>query len=84
MLRTVIDSHNRSTSFDDAWTVPWVDSKHLRGFCGGLVTVIASTSTVESDFSILKLEMDENRTDMVDVLYTNQCGHLYALVVANP
>ena len=34
-------------------------------FCGGLATAFANTTSVESDFSILKWEMNEFRTCMM-------------------
>jgi hypothetical protein len=37
----------------------------LRSFCGGLATVFANTTSVESDFSILKWELDDNRTALM-------------------
>jgi hypothetical protein len=37
----------------------------MRSFCGGLVTVVANTTSVESDFSILKWELDENHTALI-------------------
>jgi hypothetical protein len=62
ILRFTIDRHTIETSFDDAWDCAPCRFDHLRSFCGGLVTVFANTTLVESDFSILKWEMDENRT----------------------
>lgn len=63
-LRKAIASCDHTTSFDDAWNkVKGCD--HLRGFCGGLATAFANTTSVESDFSILKWEMDDNRTSMM-------------------
>ncbi len=49
-------------SFDDAWdyVLGWFD--HLRSFCGSLAIVFANTTSDESDFTILKWEMDKNRT----------------------
>jgi len=49
-------------SFDDAWDYASGWFGHLQLFCGGLATVFANTTLIESDFSILKWEMDENRT----------------------
>jgi hypothetical protein len=62
ILRVAIDRHTIETSFNDAWDCApgWFD--HLRSFGGGLATVFANTTSVETNFSILKWEMDENRT----------------------
>ncbi|KDO25012.1 hypothetical protein SPRG_09742 [Saprolegnia parasitica CBS 223.65] len=60
-----LDKHDLTTTFDEAWDVTagrWVT---LQTFCCGLAAVFPNTTSVESDFSILKWEMDENRTDMM-------------------
>ncbi len=62
ILRVAIDRLTIETSFDDAWDCALGRFGHLRSFCGGLATVFANMTSVESDFSILKWEMDENRT----------------------
>jgi hypothetical protein len=61
-LRSAINIENVKTLFNDAWDIfnGRVDS--LRSFCGGLATAFPNTTSVESDFSILKWEMDVNRT----------------------
>lgn len=57
-LRDALARCDNTTSFDDAWDkVKGCD--YLRGFCGGLATAFANTTSVESDFSILKWEVDE-------------------------
>ena len=53
------------TLFNDAWDVMPHRFNALRAFCGGLATVFANTTSVESDFSILKWELDEFRTTMM-------------------
>jgi hypothetical protein len=68
ILRVAIDRHTIEMSFDDAWDCAPGRFGHLRSFCGGLATVFANTMSVESDFSILKWEMDENRTCLMHLL----------------
>jgi hypothetical protein len=65
ILRGIIDKHNDMTSFNDAWDCVLGQFDHLRSFCGGLATVFANTTSIESDFSILKWEMDDNRTTLM-------------------
>ncbi|KAF0774240.1 hypothetical protein AaE_002060 [Aphanomyces astaci] len=65
VLRRIIDEHDNSTTFDDAWDVASHQWLRLRAFCGGLATIVPNTTSVESDFSILKWEMDPNRTDLM-------------------
>ena len=59
-VREAIDKHEAHTLFNDEWDcVPLF--KRLRSFCGGLAIVFPNTTSVESDFSILKWELDERR-----------------------
>jgi hypothetical protein len=37
----------------------------MRLFCGRLAIVLANTTSIESNFSILKWELDENRTALM-------------------
>ena len=50
----------------------WDDLKgrfeHLRMFCGGFTNAFASTTSVESDFSILKWEKDDFRQSMMNLI----------------
>ncbi|KAH8952971.1 hypothetical protein BDL97_09G113300 [Sphagnum fallax] len=63
-MRNVIDKHDINTLFNDAWDcVPRF--KRLRAFCGGLATIFPNTTSVESDFSILKWELDAFRTALM-------------------
>ena len=60
-VRDKLDNHNIKTPFNEAWdAVP--KCKQLRAFCGGLASVFPNTTAVESDFSILKWELDEYRS----------------------
>ncbi len=62
VLRGIIDKHNDMTTFNDAWDCVLGRFEHLRSFCDGLATVLVNTTSIESDFSVLKWEMDDNRT----------------------
>jgi hypothetical protein len=58
----------------------------LHAFVGGLAIVFANTTLVEFDFSILKWEMDENRTSLMHlslegIFQTKQRSMLQALIV---
>jgi len=62
--RTIVENIIRDMFFNDAWdSVP--GCKRLRTFCGGLATVFPNTTSVESDFSILKWELDEFRSSLM-------------------
>ncbi|KAH8963535.1 hypothetical protein BDL97_04G017200 [Sphagnum fallax] len=63
-MRNVIDKHDVNTLFNDAWDcVP--QFKRFRAFYGGLATIFPNTTSVESDFSILKWELDAFRTALM-------------------
>jgi len=64
VLHAALDKHDVQTTFNDAWdAVPQhARVECLRTFLDGLATTFANATVVESDFSILKWEMDEFRT----------------------
>jgi len=62
ILRDIIDKHDHTTTFNDAWDCAPGQFDHLHLFYNGLATVLANTTSIESDFLILKWELDENRT----------------------
>ncbi|CAM6030944.1 unnamed protein product [Sphagnum balticum] len=68
VLRAAIDNHGVVTTFNDAWGCAPGQYEHLCSFCGGLAIMFANTTLVESDFSILKWEMDATRTALMHLL----------------
>jgi hypothetical protein len=54
-------------SFNEAWDKIGIPFNRLRQFCDGLATAFPNTTSVESDFSILKWEKDDNRSSMTDL-----------------
>lgn len=66
LLKQSIDSSPESrdkdtSSFADAWSVLNINGfQNLRAFCGGIATLFPGTCTVESDFSVLRWEKDNN------------------------
>jgi hypothetical protein len=54
------------TSFNDGWDSIGVRFERLRQFFGSLATILANSTSVESDFSILKWEKDEFRSALMD------------------
>jgi hypothetical protein len=62
ILHVAIDRHTIETSFENAWDCALGRLGHLRSFSGSLAIMFTNTTLVESDFSILKWEMDKNRT----------------------
>ena len=89
VLRATIDRHDHQTTFNDAWDCAPRRFERLRSFCGGLATVFANTTSVESDFSIMKWELDENRTALMHlslegIFQAKQRGILDALFRRTP
>jgi hypothetical protein len=64
-LRLIISKHTVHTTFNEAWDYLPDRFGTLRRFCGGLATAFANMVAVESDFSILKWEMNKNRTNLM-------------------
>ncbi|ETV77024.1 hypothetical protein H257_08940 [Aphanomyces astaci] len=69
-FRDVLDLHRERilrfcTTFNDAWDVASHQWLRLRAFCVGLATIVPNTTSVQSDFSILKWEIDPNWTDLM-------------------
>jgi D-alanyl-D-alanine dipeptidase len=62
--KTTIAQHDHTTSFNSAWDDLKGRFEALRAFSGNLATVFPNTTSVESDFSILKWEKDDNRKAM--------------------
>ncbi len=63
-MRNVIDKHDVNTLFNDAWDCV-SRFKRLCAFYGGLATIFPNMMSVESDFSILKWELDAFRTALM-------------------
>ncbi len=64
-LKALIEGHTFKTTFNEAWDdLPANPSRSLHylwSFYGGLATAFVNTTSVESDFSILKCEKDVYR-----------------------
>ena len=67
--------------FDDFWKIIDGKYKSLQIFCAGLATTFANTASVESDFSLIGMEMTDQRSSMTDftmaaILQTKQYDKL--------
>ncbi|CAK9209291.1 unnamed protein product [Sphagnum troendelagicum] len=65
-FKAVLDACGPHTSFDEGWKLTQDRFCSLREFCGGLATAFPGTSTVESDFSIVKWEKDVGRASLTN------------------
>jgi hypothetical protein len=66
-IEQIINSYKHTVSFNEMWDKIGVPFNRLRQFCEGLATAFPNTTSVESDFSILKWEKDDNRSSMTDL-----------------
>jgi hypothetical protein len=66
-IEQIIDSYKHTLSFNEAWDKINVPFNWLRQFYGGLGMAFPNTTSIESDFSILKWEKDDNRSSMTDL-----------------
>ena len=83
-FKTVLDACDRRTSFEGGWKLAQDCFLTLREFFGGLATAFPDTSTVESDFSIVKWEKDNSRVSLADlslegILHANQFKQMRAI-----
>jgi hypothetical protein len=66
ILKATIDKQDHQTSFNLGWDVLLASQfDSMCAFVSGLATVFANIALVESNFSILKWEMDENQTSLM-------------------
>jgi hypothetical protein len=66
-IEQIINSYKHTVSFNEGWDKIDVPFNRLHQFCSGLATAFPNTTLVESDFSILKWEKDDNRSSMTDL-----------------
>ncbi|KAH9563585.1 hypothetical protein CY35_05G133100 [Sphagnum magellanicum] len=81
-----IDSFDDSAAYRDAWTSLHNTYPLLEKFVGGLATIFPGTSTVESDFSVVKYEKNKNRMSLTDaslkgILHAKQYRRMHNLKV---
>jgi hypothetical protein len=66
-VKDIIDLHDHKTMFNDAWDSIKGRYNFLRCFSAGLATSFANTTSVESDFSILKWSKDSHRRSLTNL-----------------
>ncbi|KAI9911995.1 hypothetical protein PsorP6_009574 [Peronosclerospora sorghi] len=72
---------NKATSFEEGWSLTGGRFSVLQEFCGGLASVFPGTTSVESDFSIVKYVKNDFWSSLTDfslegTLHANQFRHL--------
>jgi hypothetical protein len=67
ILKEGIDSlSSQQSSFQDGWSLLGARLPNLMEYCGVVATLFPGTSTVESDFSVLRWEKDRFRNGLSD------------------
>ncbi|KAI9919097.1 hypothetical protein PsorP6_011424 [Peronosclerospora sorghi] len=84
--KALIDEHTLKTNFNDAWASIGNRFTFLRRFSGWMAVAFAITTSVESDFSVLKWENDNFRQSMTNltlegIFQAKQRGLLDSLVI---
>lgn len=85
-VKSSIDSFNDGAAYRDAWNGLHNTYPLLERFVGGLATIFPGTSTVESDFSVVKYEKNKNRMSLSDaslegILHAKQYRRMRSLGV---
>ena len=67
-LKSVLEGlHNKAnSSFEECWSPLGHQYNGLKTFCGGIASVMATTSTVEADFSLINWVKDPNSQSLTD------------------
>jgi hypothetical protein len=85
-VKSSIDNFDNSAVYCDAWISLHNTYPLLEKFVGGLATIFPGTSTVESDFSVVKYEKNKNRMSLTDaslegILHAKQYRRMHSLKV---
>jgi hypothetical protein len=85
-VKSSIDSFDDSAAYRDVWIGLQNTYPFLERFVGGLATIFPGTSTVESDFSVVKYEKNKNRMSLTiaileGILHSKQYRGMHSLRV---
>ncbi len=69
-VKAALDKHNNKTFFNKAWDCSKGHFMQLRQPCGGLATEFPNTTSVESDFSIIKWEKNDSCSSLTSLSFT--------------
>jgi hypothetical protein len=69
-VKAAFDKHDEKTFFNEAWNCLKGCFMQLHQLCGGLVTAFPNTTSVESDFSIVKWEKNDSRSNLTSLSLT--------------
>jgi hypothetical protein len=66
-VKVALNKHDEKTFFNEAWDCLKGRFMQLRQLCGGLATTFLNTTSVESDFSIIKWETNNSRSSLTSL-----------------
>jgi hypothetical protein len=66
-VKAALDKHDEKTFFNEAWDCLKGCFMQLRQLCSGLATTFPNTTSVESDFSIVKWEKNDSHSSLTSL-----------------
>jgi len=66
-VKVALNKHNEKTFFNEVWDCLKGRFMQLRQLCGGLATTFPNTTSVESDFSIVKWEKNDSHSSLTNL-----------------
>ena len=67
LIKEILDAHDHKTFFNDVWDNVNTRFLTLRQFYGGLASMFPNTTSVESDFCMVKWAKDAHRTGLTSL-----------------
>jgi hypothetical protein len=68
-VKVALNKHDKKTFFNEVWDCLKGRFMQQRQLCGGLTTVFSNTTSVESDFSIVKWEKNDSRSSLMSLSF---------------
>jgi hypothetical protein len=69
-VKAALDKHDEKTFFNEAWDCLKGRFMQLRQLCGGLATAFLNTTSIKSDFSIVKWEKNDSHSSLTSLSLT--------------
>jgi len=69
-VKAAFDKHDEKTFFNEAWDYLKGRFMQLHQLCGGLAVAFPNTTSVESDFSIVKWEKNDSHSSLTSLSLT--------------
>ncbi len=66
-VKVALNKHDEKTFFNEAWDCLKGRFMQLRQLCSGLTIAFPNTTSMESDFSIVKWEKNDSRSSLMSL-----------------